>query len=154
MVVAIFPLLKEPKTPTDMSAVGIFLCMMNWSMIEVVRFGFYFSKAQSPDSFLSRVFGHLRYNIFLFAYILGVAGENFTIYYAYEELAKIDDSGLLPPWTVRMPNAFNFAFDFRGFIKISPLMYLGGFPGLYMHMLAQRKKFYGGGASAVPAADI
>jgi Protein tyrosine phosphatase-like protein, PTPLA len=83
MVLAIFPLLKKPVTPTDMSTVGIFLCMMNWSLIEVVRFGFYFTKAQNAESSISRFFGHLRYNVFIFAYILGVAGENFAIYYSY-----------------------------------------------------------------------
>ena len=143
MVLAIFPLLKTPKSPTDMSTVGIFLCMINWSLIEVIRFGFYFAKAQSPDSGLSRLFGHFRYNVFIFAYILGVAGENFAIYYGYQELVKIDESGVMPPWTIRMPNAWNFAFEFRTFMKISPLLYVGGFPGLYMHMWAQRAKFYG-----------
>ena len=83
MVLAIFPLLKAPKSPNDMSTVGIFLCMINWSLIEVIRFGFYFAKAQSPESGLSRLFGHLRYNVFIFAYILGVTGELFAIYYGY-----------------------------------------------------------------------
>ena len=83
MVLSIFPLLKAPSSPTDMSTVGIFLCMMNWSMIEVIRFGFYFSKAQNPDGLLCKILSHLRYNVFIFAYVLGVTGENFAIYYGY-----------------------------------------------------------------------
>ena len=143
MVLSIFPLLKAPPSPTDLSCLGIFLCMLNWSMIEVIRFGFYYSKADNADSGLSKLFGHLRYNVFIFAYILGVAGELITIYYGYQELVKADEAGRLPPWTVRMPNAWNFVFEFRSFLYVSPLMYLGGFPGLYMHMWAQRAKFYG-----------
>ena len=47
-----------------------------------------------------------------------------------------------------MPNAWNFVFDFKSFIMITPFMYLGGFPGLYMHMWRQRSKFYGSASSA------
>ena len=50
---------------------------------------------------------------------------------------------IVPPWTIRLPNAWNFGFEFRNFLQLSPLMYLGGFPGLYMYMWAQRAKFYG-----------
>jgi len=84
MVLSIFPLLKPPTSPTDLSTLGIFLCMMNWSLIEVVRFGFYFTKSSSPDGLLCLLLSHLRYNIFIFAYVLGVAGENFAIYYGYQ----------------------------------------------------------------------
>ena len=143
MVLAIFPLLKAPKTPTDLSCLGTFLCMLNWSLIEVIRFGFYFTKNQMPDSGLSKVFGHLRYNVFIFAYILGVTGENVAIYYGYQEFVKEEAAGVFPPWTIRMPNAWNFAFEFRYLLLISPLLYLGGFPGLYMYMWNQRAKFYG-----------
>ncbi len=142
MVLAIFPLLKAPESGTDLSCLGIFLCMLNWSLIEIIRFGFYFLKAVSPDSALSKVFGHLRYNVFIFAYILGVSGENLAIYYGYKQLVLNESLGILPFWTVRMPNAWNFAFELRYFLIISPLLYLGGFPGLYMHMWRQRAKFY------------
>jgi hypothetical protein len=84
VTLTLFPLFKSPPSPTDISCLGMFLTLLNWSMIEVVRFGFYFSKAENPDSALSKIFGHLRYNVFIFAYILGVSGELIAIYYGYQ----------------------------------------------------------------------
>ena len=112
-------------------------------MIEVIRFGFYAAKAAFGDNAITNFYGHLRYNVFIFAYILGVAGENFAIYYAYQNLNAIEAAGKKLPWTIRMPNEWNFVFDFKSFLSITPIMYLGGFPGLYMHMWRQRGKFYG-----------
>jgi hypothetical protein len=123
--------------------------MINWSLIEVIRFGYYFLKEVAPESMLCSIFGHLRYNVFIFAYILGVAGENIAIYYGYQELVKNEEDGIFPPWTIRMPNAWNFVFEFRNFLQLSPFMYLGGFPGLYMHMWRQRARFYGNSPSKV-----
>jgi Protein tyrosine phosphatase-like protein, PTPLA len=144
MVLAIFPLLK-PKGTRDGDCLGVFLCMINWSMIEVIRFGFYALKQVSSngDSTLAKIFGHLRYNVFIFAYILGVSGENIAIYYGLGELNALEASGAKLPWTIRMPNKWNFVFDFKSFLLISPILYLGGFPGLYMHMWRQRARFYG-----------
>lgn len=45
VALAIFPIIAKPTTPNAPNTVGVFLCMMNWSMIEVIRFGFYASKA-------------------------------------------------------------------------------------------------------------
>lgn len=43
-----------------------------------------------------------------------------------------------------MPNKLNFAFHFDMFLKyVIPAVYLFAFPGLYMHMVRQRQKFYG-----------
>jgi hypothetical protein len=42
-----------------------------------------------------------------------------------------------------MPNAWNFAFDYETIVMfVLPVVYLFGFPPLYMYMLSQRKKFY------------
>ena len=47
-----------------------------------------------------------------------------------------------PPLTIRMPNKWNFVFDFVDFIRLAPFFYITGFPGLYMHMWSQRARFY------------
>ena len=48
------------------------------------------------------------------------------------------------PFSVYMPNKLNFAFHFDMFLKyVIPTVYLFAFPGLYMHMVRQRQKFYG-----------
>lgn len=41
------------------------------------------------------------------------------------------------PYTYDMPNSWNFAFDYESVVTyIMPLIYLFGFPPLYMYMLA------------------
>ena len=113
MVLSIFPNIEKPHGPQDWQCIGIFLCLINWSMIEVIRFGFYSSKEMFGDGAIANLFGHFRYNIFIFAYILGVAGENIACYYAYQEITRLDEAGQQVPWTIRMPNKWNFVFDFR-----------------------------------------
>jgi hypothetical protein len=46
------------------------------------------------------------------------------------------------PYTIKMPNAWNFIFDFQIILFIAPFFYLAGFPQLYMHMWRQRARFY------------
>ena len=133
-----FPLIN-PTSPTDLQAFSVFIVLINWCLVEVIRFGFYASK-QSQATILSNFFGHLRYNVFIVAYILGVLGEILGIIFATRELNKLALSE--HPYTILMPNAWNFAFHFECFAIISPFLYLPGFPGLYMHMWRQRAKFY------------
>ena len=119
-------------------AFSIGLCMLNWSLIEVVRFGFYATKALPSSGFVGEVFGHLRYNTFIFAYVLGVSGEMVALYFGYQNIAALEN----PPLTIHMPNKWNFVFDLVTFLKIAPFIYAAGFPGLYMHMWSQRARFY------------
>ena len=47
------------------------------------------------------------------------------------------------PFTVQMPNTVNFCFDFRMSILLwIPATYVMFFPGLFGHMVTQRKKYY------------
>lgn len=47
------------------------------------------------------------------------------------------------PYTVYMPNAWNFVIDFEFFVRWGvPLIYLVSFPPLFMYMVRQRRKFY------------
>ena len=41
-------------------------------------------------------------------------------------------------YALRMPNAWNFAFEYAQLLRIAPLLQLVGFLGLYMHMMEQR----------------
>lgn len=130
----IFPHIEQTNQ-WGVYAVG--LCMLNWSLIEVVRFGFYATKALKSGP-LERVFGHLRYNTFIFAYVLGVTGELVALYFGYQKIAALPSHFL----TIHMPNKWNFVFDFVTFLQIAPFIYAAGFPGLYMHMWSQRARFY------------
>ena len=127
VVHGIFPYVKEPE-----GQFSIIICVLMWSIIEVIRFSFYTIK-QFPklaESKLSVILGHVRYNTFIPVYPTGVTGELLAVYYAYQNIHGTTDK----PFTVRMPNKWNFAFEYEYFLIIVPLVYLVEFPKLYMHM--------------------
>jgi very-long-chain (3R)-3-hydroxyacyl-CoA dehydratase len=119
---------------------SIFQCALSWSIIESIRFPFYILK-QFPSldkSFLSNILGHLRYNAFIIVYITGVAGELLAIKEAFFNVREND----VKPYTVNMPNKYNFSFEFEYLLMILPLVYTFVFPQLYMMMCRHRTRFY------------
>jgi very-long-chain (3R)-3-hydroxyacyl-CoA dehydratase len=121
--------------------IAIFMVALPWAITECVRYPFYQFKG------LQEYLGHLRYNLFIVLYPIGVTGELLCCYRLYQislPLARKDK-----PYTFDMPNMCNFAFDFETVVMyILPVVYLFGFPPLYMYMLSQRKKFYATEATA------
>ena len=121
--------------------IAIFMVALPWAITECVRYPFYQFKG------LQEYLGHLRYNLFIVLYPIGVTGELLCCYRLYQislPLARKDK-----PYTFDMPNMWNFAFDFETVVMyILPVVYLFGFPPLYMYMLSQRKKFYATEATA------
>lgn len=112
--------------------------MINWSLIECIRFAYYMTRGMPK---VNRLLGVLRYNVFIIAYILGVSGELIGIYWVYFNIEKMPVSER--PLTYLMPNAWNFAIDILPLIKyVVPLLYILLFPQLYTHMWAQRARFY------------
>ena len=79
-------------------------------------------------------------------YPLGVASELVLVYSALPHIAA---AGL---FALRMPNPLNFAFDYAVFMRLVMAAYLPGFPALYGHMLAQRRKVLAGGGPKAKAA--
>lgn len=82
----------------------------------------------------------LRYSSFIPLYPLGVASELTMVYLA---MPTIRDSGM---WSIRMPNAYNWGFDYYWACILAVLTYLPGLPQLYLYMLTQRRKQLGGGS--------
>ena len=72
--------------------------------------------------------------MFIFLYPIGVAGEMLCCYRLYQislPLARKDR-----PYTIDMPNTWNVAFDYESVVVyLVPLIYLFGFPPLYIYML-------------------
>ena len=56
---------------------AVYFCIIPWCITEIVRFCFY------ELTFLKPVFAHLRYNLFIVLYPIGVSGELACCYYAY-----------------------------------------------------------------------
>ena len=109
---------------------GAILC---WAITEVIRYSFYTFKNVS-------ILKHLRYNLFLVLYPLGVSCELLCVLhscYAVSNMAPEDKY-----YTLVVPNAANFTFKYEWTIVIFVLVYLDGFPKLFMHMLRQRAKIY------------
>lgn len=108
--------------------------LLAWSITEIVRYSFFAFKelGLSPYPFL-----WLRYTTFIPLYPLGVASEMTMVYLA---LPHIRRSGM---WSLRMPNPYNFAFDYFYFCLLAVAIYVPGFPTLYLHMLKQRKRMLG-----------
>ena len=111
-----------------------------WSTIEVVRFAFYTVKMSKElsEGALGTALGYIRYNIFIPVYPTGVAGELLAVYFALQTVEKM----LVKPYSIKMPNPYNIAFDFQMFMQSAPILYVLGFPVLYLHMFSQRSRFH------------
>ncbi|XP_059307408.1 very-long-chain (3R)-3-hydroxyacyl-CoA dehydratase PASTICCINO 2A-like isoform X1 [Lycium ferocissimum] len=105
--------------------------VISWSLTEIIRYSFFGTKEAfgSAPSWLL----WLRYSTFLLLYPTGIASEVGLIYNA---LPYMKESG---KYAVRMPNKWNFAFDYYYGALISFAIYVPGCPHLYSYMLAQRK---------------
>ena len=86
----VFPLVPAPAqgSQNTLASLGVFTCIVMWSVTEVIRFSLYTLKTfgEKFDD-LARIIGHARYNLFIFAYPLGVTGELMSIFYAYQTLS-------------------------------------------------------------------
>ncbi|KAL3281215.1 hypothetical protein HHI36_004429 [Cryptolaemus montrouzieri] len=122
-------------TQAARETIGLSLALIAWSITEVIRYGNYtFALLGFVPYFLK----WLRYSTFIVLYPIGVTGELLCLYAAQLEIQK---TGL---WSVRMPNSFNFIFNYQHFLVLTMLMYIPFFPQLYLHMFSLRKKVLGG----------
>ncbi|XP_013144712.1 PREDICTED: very-long-chain (3R)-3-hydroxyacyl-CoA dehydratase hpo-8 [Papilio polytes] len=110
---------------------GLPLCVLAWSVTEIVRYGYYALNLinSAPQSLL-----FLRYSTFLVLYPLGITGELLCMYHALDEIASKQ------LFTVLMPNTWNFIFNYYYFVISYMFIYIPIFPVLFGHMLKQRKK--------------
>lgn len=123
------------SVPQIQDSPGVTAFILAWSITEVIRYAFYaFSLLGSLPYFLQ----WCRYTLFFILYPIGVTGELVSI---YSSLRYVSKSGL---YSVSMPNAVNFSFDFHLFLIMVMLSYIPIFPQLYCHMIRQRRKVIGG----------
>ncbi|KAD7479162.1 hypothetical protein E3N88_02298 [Mikania micrantha] len=106
--------------------------VISWCITEIVRYSFFGTK----EAFGSTPYWllWLRYSTFLVLYPTGIASEIAMIYNA---LPFMKESGL---YSVRMPNKWNFSFDYYYCALVVLAVYVPGIPHLYGYMLGQRKK--------------
>lgn len=109
-----------PNTEAAKTVVYVTL-LTAWSITEVIRYLFYFSTLCSKNG-PPVPLTFLRYNLFLGLYPLGVASELLIIYSALP-LAEA-----------------TYGAPYKWILIAGMLAYIPGFPVLFGHMLAQRKK--------------
>lgn len=106
--------------------------VISWSITEIIRYSFFGTKEAlgSAPSFLL----WLRYSAFLVLYPTGITSEVGLIYCS---LPSMKESGI---YSLRMPNKWNFSFDYFYAAILALGIYVPGTPHLYGYMLGQRKK--------------
>jgi very-long-chain (3R)-3-hydroxyacyl-CoA dehydratase len=129
----------------NMEFVGIKLSLITlltaWCLSEIIRYGFFACKEANIQS---QMLVWLRYSGFLVLYPLGVASELSMVWLALPVIQ------VKKPFSIELPNPFNFAFSYHALCVLIVAAYLPGFPQLYGYMLKQRKKVLGPGTRHVP----
>ena len=107
------------------------IMLFAWCLTEMVRYSFY---AFNLVNLNIGVLTWLRYTLFIVLYPMGVTGELWCYISALPFL----------PNGMEMPNPYNFTFSPYVATIIILLGYIPGFPPLYFHMFALRRKVVGG----------
>ena len=108
--------------------------ILAWTITEIIRYSYYM--VTTMDSRVG-VLAWLRYTLFIVLYPLGAGSELMCIYKAFPDMA------IFRPYDVELPNIYNFSFRFQYLVILMVLLYLPGFPTLYVYMFRQRKKILG-----------
>lgn len=121
-------------TQTGSVSPGLPLCILAWSITEIIRYAYYALNLLNcvPPTLL-----FLRYSTFLILYPTGITGELMCLYHSLDEMFEKQ------LFTVSMPNAWNFIFNYYYFVIIYMFSYIPFFPYLFNHMLRQRRKMLG-----------
>ncbi|XP_076633325.1 3-hydroxyacyl-CoA dehydratase 1 [Colletes latitarsis] len=135
-IVIVIVLLTTPENYAA-SSFGVPLAILAWSITEVIRYLYYFTNL---IEFVPHVLTWLRYTLFIALYPIGVSGELLCVYaalnYAKSHPQSID---------YVFPSSWTFIYYYA--LVFTMLVYIPVFPMLYLHMVAQRRKILGGGAS-------
>ncbi|TXG60089.1 hypothetical protein EZV62_014662 [Acer yangbiense] len=106
--------------------------VISWSVTEIIRYSFFGMK--EAFGFTPSWFLWLRYSTFLLLYPTGITSEVGLIFYALPYIKESDK------YCIRMPNKWNFSFDYLYAAILVLGFYVPGSPHLYGYMLRQRKK--------------
>eukprot|EP00760_Papus_ankaliazontas_P028200 PhM_4_TR357/c0_g1_i1/m.63546/K10703/PHS1, PAS2; very-long-chain (3R)-3-hydroxyacyl-CoA dehydratase len=118
---------------TANDSVAVSTLVTAWSLAELIRYSFYCVDQYNKDA-VPRWLKWLRYSGFAVLYPVGIASE---IACWWNSLAYVKAT---ETYTVRMPNKWNFGFDYHTFIWVLFAIYPFGGYVMYTYMLSQRKK--------------
>ncbi|XP_020704881.1 very-long-chain (3R)-3-hydroxyacyl-CoA dehydratase PASTICCINO 2A-like [Dendrobium catenatum] len=106
--------------------------VISWSITEIIRYSFFGMKEAIGASSSWHLW--LRYSTFLILYPTGISSEVGLIYIALPYIKASEK------YCIRMPNKWNFSFDYFYAAILVLGIYVPGSPHLYTYMLGQRKK--------------
>ncbi|GMI99431.1 PEPINO, PASTICCINO 2 [Hibiscus trionum] len=118
--------------PEIRSHVLVTWLVISWAITEIIRYSFFGMK--EAFGFAASWHLWLRYSTFLVLYPTGISSEVGLIYFA---LPYIKDSD---KYCIRMPNKWNFSFDYLYAAFVGLGIYVPGSPHMYRYMLGQRKR--------------
>ena len=96
---------------------AVLMAAIPWCIAETVRYPFYQFTNLQP------ILGHLRYNLFIVLYPVGVSGELLCFYKIWQYCTTLPQQEKL--WSFWMPNQINISFDFENCVLVLiPLVYL------------------------------
>ena len=113
---------------------GLTLVLLAWCLVEIFRYSYY---AVNLINVNLSILTWMRYTLFIILYPMGVTGE---LWCWYESIAFWKNSKSM---SYEMPNLLNFTFQPYVVTIMIMLYYIPGFPPMYFHMFAQRKKVLG-----------
>lgn len=102
-----------------------------WCLTEIIRYSYY---ALNLVNINLSILTWLRYTLFIVLYPMGVTGEMWCY---FDSLSYLKSSKWM---RIDLPNTYNFTFSPYILTILILFLYLPGFPPLYFHMFAQRKK--------------
>jgi len=124
--------------PPSRHQYGFILMSLAWATSELPRYTFYaINLVGTVPGFLT----YLRYSMFLILYPAGISGEVLCI------ISSLPYLQTNPFLRIKMPNAYNFAFDYVWFLYFILALYVPGSKIMYGYMMSQRKKILGGDAT-------
>ncbi|KAF0918288.1 hypothetical protein E2562_023365 [Oryza meyeriana var. granulata] len=117
--------------PETHSHILVTSMIISWGITEVIRYSFFGIK--ESFGFTPSWLVWLRYSTFIVCYPVGMVSEVGLIYIAFPFMKA---SG---KYCLRMPNKWNFYFDYFYFSAFFMALYVPVFPHLLCYMVAQRK---------------
>ncbi|XP_062006037.1 very-long-chain (3R)-3-hydroxyacyl-CoA dehydratase PASTICCINO 2A [Rosa rugosa] len=118
--------------PETQSHVLVSSLVVSWSITEIIRYSFYGMK--ETLGFAPSWLQWLRYSTFMLLYPIGITSEVGLIYLAMPHIKNSEK------YCIRMPNKWNFSFDYICAAIVALGFYVPGIPHMYGYMLTQRKK--------------
>ncbi|KAM1068471.1 hypothetical protein ACFX13_000513 [Malus domestica] len=120
-----------PETRSHMLVSSL---VISWSITEasIIRYSFFGMK--EALGFAPTWLLWLRYSTFILLYPTGITSEVGLIYIALPHIKNSEK------YCIRMPNKWNFSFDYLYAAIVALGIYVPGSPHMYGYMLGQRKK--------------